>query len=351
MRNVTLDEEIDSIRTALEEREKSYFPSKKQSLVEQILRALLSWSDTKEKMHENEREHLIGRIARSIDAGISIPVSLTVAHGLRAPSPLKFLNPFGPPTYAWLHNIFAMMNIAKKIERLYDGGVTFWLFEEGLLFHELLDVPIEVVDRNMMIFLKLLERTGLNAKIVYMLAEDIDPDCADQVELSESEIHSVLCSLAWMRDERVIDCLYARGETPYAEIRSLVGEDRWREAERIAREKVRCLSNRKKTFLFEQRISQSCSVDVTDMLIDAAITRKRGRVTIRSTGQALFNHGEAVLDRRGGRLSCHVLPQYRLRGEAVLTEGSRFPISPVLIDPNEFGIEGSPYIWRYESAV
>jgi len=346
-RIATFAGEVARILNALRSLMQSYRLLGNLTAAEQILRIFVKTGSGLTPQGE-AKEKLLQQIQTSLRMGMPIPMSLTIAHGLRAPNPLKYEDPFGPPTYAWLHSLFTFLLISERVKCVYQPGMQFFVFEEGHLFDELLEVPKGVVDRNLRMFQRLIDATSAPVTSINLFKEHLPEAEAVKlpVEVLEAEVHAFVCSSPWMNDPEVLGDLYVRGDKPYELIKERVGRARWEEMRQKALRKSQTLALRRHNGIFRHLVKKATGMDVAGRMIDGAITSKEGRLSIKATGGALFNHGMPVVDWR--RNTCHIVPQYRIGSD--FTVGNRsFPLGKVLISPAEFGEEGATYMWCYES--
>lgn len=349
MQTIVLQQDIDRLKLLMDTYLQSYVPAKKTSVEELILSALLKYANSAEKKSLGEsRQDVLLRIRKSMSLNEPVPVSLTIAFGMRAPSPLKYRDPYGLPTYAWLHMLAALMLIDRRVQLFYSPGVKFFVFEEGLLFRDLLEIPFNIVERNLRVFDVLKLRLGASVTNINLLPEHLPMSEALKIEVpvSESEVLAFVCSASWMADPAIVDYLYASGEKPFEKIRDAIGMAKWNQVRELAVLKNKTLALRKKIGLFPRLVNELTKEDVSERMIDATITFKEKRVVIKPTDGALFNHGMTII--HWPRFNCYVVPEYRIDSQFVIGD-KVFKLEEVRIDPSEFGLEGSPFTWRYET--
>ncbi len=343
----TLSAELLWARSLLDWRMMNYrLQTRDDSIEEKILRILLKHSDV--QLHHSSRVSLLQQIRSSVNSHLPIPISLTIANGMRVPHSLKNKERFGPPTFAWMYNLMEFALINRKVMTVWPKGVVFYLMEEGFIFCDLLGVSKEIVYRNLNITQQLIDGIGAPAKIVLMLPEHFPAEKIAKVNIAqptEEEIFSMLCSLEEMQDREIFDLLYTTRQKDFSFVRKKVGSTVWEKAREFTVIKNKMLQYRKDSNLFVHLIG-SIGDNVDDKrLIDAAITEKEGRICFKLTGQTLFNHGASIVNRMPpGKVWCVVLPEYRLEQNYF----GKNPVRPVFIAPDDFGYQGQPYIWFYE---
>lgn len=348
----TFTAEADWVRSLITARDRGYRPPSG-STESQILKILINHCDTSVQLGSSARANLETVIRRSTLQRRPIPITLTIAHGMRVPHPWKNADRFGPPTAGWLYNLFEFMRIDSEVRRVYEPGVVFYILEEGPLFCDMLGVPRTVVDRNLRMFQRMVDELKAPVVTLPMLPAYFPPVevAAISAPATDEEIFAILCSDSEMMDRSVMDLLYTQRNKPWSEIRRKVGS-LWGKAAEVAERKNQLLAYRKKVGLFPRLVSEHCGGQpMADRLVDGAITEKDGRICFRMTAWAMFNHGAAVLERdETGRVVCHVWPEYRLQAGTV-----RFPgevrtrkVRPVRMNPADLGEPGDHFVWCYE---
>lgn len=349
----TLQKEIAWLKSLLQFKMATYNPPQESSIKKQIVRILANHCDESVAIDISNEESRLRKLVRaSIEAKKTIPISITIAHGLKVPQSLKNKDRFGPPTFAWLYNIFefALMNL--EVKKIWPPGLTFYLFEEGPLFHEMLGVGWEIVERNLRITQRLIDELEVPALILPLLPEYFPAEKVAKTSISsptDEEIFSMVCSLEEMQDREVMDLLYVTSKKDFAWIRQRVGRELWQKAWELAKAKNMMLKYCKDVGLFFQLIKEKTGENVENRLLDGAVTEKEGRFCFKLTRLALFNHGSAIVERnKCGRLACWVVPEYRLEDGLFRIQEKVLPVRPIRINLTDFGESGNPYIWCYE---
>ncbi len=311
---------------------------------EAILRFILS--ESRKTVDDISRQHLLEKIKNSVAKNKPIPLSLTVALGIRFPNHLKNTNPSSPPTAAWLYNFYKLNLIAERVRRFYPPGMEIFLFEEGYILMGMFGISKETVDKNLEVSRTIIECLNAPLRIIPLLPEHFPKDRLLEIglsEIDEADIFAILCSLPEMRDRKIMDLLYQKKDKPFEEIKRQTGK-LWVHASEIATVKTELLAYRKKIKLFPRLIAElTGDTDTEERILDAAVTEKYGRLSFRFTGGSLFSHGVAVLERNtDGKNSCVVVPEYKLAKSFWMDQGKRKFVRPVYINL------GRPYIWAYE---
>lgn len=321
----------------------------------QVLRILLNHSDEGVVVSGMAQDNLRAIIRASTEMGKPVPISLTVAHGMRAPNPLKFTSDsiHGAPTAAWAYNVFELALMDREVRTLYQPGLHFYVFEEGYLFRDLADVPLEIVERNVAITNRIIRELAAPVMILPMLSEHFPEKevVATAAAVTDPEVFAMLCSVPEMKERSAMDLLYTIRDKPFARFKREMPA-LWAKARNMAEAKNRRLAWRKKTGLFPRLIAEATGEKIDGRVVDAAITEKEGRICFKLTGEAMFNHGAAVIERdTNGRFACWVVPEYRLAGGHFCLQKRVRPIRRVSVDFGESGIPLLPdSTWCYEVA-
>lgn len=314
-------------------------------LSDAILRFLLS--ESRKTVDDISRGYMLERVRNSVSKNKPIPISITVALGIRFLNPLKHKESSNPPTAAWLYNIYKLNLIAERVRRFYPPGIVFYLFEEGYVLMDLFGISKETVDRNLEITREMIVSLNAPLKIIPLLPEHFPKDRMSEMNLSnieEADIFAIMCSLPDMQSRKIMDMLYQKKEKPFSEIKRQM-ENIWKLAAEIALAKTELLVYRKKVKLFQHLLTNmNGNADMEERLLDAAVTEKEGRLSFRFTGGTLFSHGAAVLERNGdGKNSCAVVPEYKLANASWKDQGKRKFVKPIYMN-----LRGARYIWAYE---
>lgn len=312
---------------------------------EAMLRFILS--ESRKTVDDISRKHLLEKIRNSVEKNKPIPLSLTVALGIRFPNALKNSNPSSPPTVAWLYNFYKLNLIAERVRRFYSPGMEIFLFEEGYILKDMFGISKETVDKNLEVSRTIIESLNAPLRIVPLLPEHFPKDRSLEIglsEIDEADTFAILCSLPEMRGRKIMDLLYQKKDKPFEEIKRQMGK-LWIHAAEVATAKTELLAYRKKTKLFPRLIADlTGDTNTEERILDAAVTEKNGRLSFRFTGGSLFSHGAAVLERNAdGKNSCVVVPEYKLARSFWMDQGKRKFVRPVYMINL-----GKPYIWAYE---
>ncbi len=310
-----------------------------------ILRFILS--ESRKTVDDTSRKHLFDRIKNSVSKNKPIPISITVALGIRFPNTLKHSEPENPPTAAWLFNFYKLNLVAERVKRIYSPGIEFFLLEEGYILNDMFGISKKIVDKNLEVSKTMIERLNAPLRIISLLPEHFPKDRLAEIkslETNEADIFAILCSLPEMKSRKIMDLLYQKKDKPFDEIKMQMN-GLWDRAKMITSEKTGLLIYRKKIKLFQQLIANlTGDSDIDERILDAAVTEKNGRLSFRFTGGSLFSHGAAVLERNtDGKNSCIVVPEYKLEKGFFFDQGKKKYIKPVYM-----GGLGKPYIWAYE---
>lgn len=311
-----------------------------------ILKILLNHCDFTTDLEA--RKNLADKIKGSVDKNLPVPISLTIAHGIKAPNKLKNFDPYSPPSAAWLYNIFKLKLISEKIRTIYDPGAEYYLFEEGYIFNDIFNYPKEIVDMNVDVTMKMISGMDLPARIIKLNERDFPEGEVKKIEpkISDAEIYATLCSIEEMNDPEIMEYLYNYRGRNYELIKENVGM-LWDQAKAITAVKNQKLTYRKLTGLFARKI-HSIDSNMNGRLVDGAITEKGGRLSFKLTGETLFNHGAAIVSRNEtGKYNCIVVPEYRIVNGSTTINGKVINVRPIKINLKEIGYDKS-YIWMYE---
>jgi len=310
-----------------------------------ILRFILS--ESRKTVDDVSRKHMLEKIINSVSKNKPIPISITVALGIRFPNLLKHSEPSNPPTAAWLYNFYKLNLIAERIQRIYSPGMEVFLFEEGYILMDMFGISPKTVDKNLEISRTMIEKLNAPLRIISLLPEHFPKDRQLEIglsEIDEADIFAILCSLPEMRSKTIMDLLYQKKDKPFKEIREQMN-GLWIRAAEIARTKTELLAYRKKIKLFPRLITGlTGDSDIEERILDAAVTEKSGRLSFRFTGGTLSSHGAAVLERNAdGKNSCVVVPEYKLAKSFWRDQSKRKFVRPVYINLGK-----KRYIWAYE---
>jgi hypothetical protein len=302
-----------------------------------VLGVILSHTEEQIKLDRFERKDLTRKIGHFMKDQKPIEITISLAIGCRIQNRLKYFEETNMPTLGWAHLAWYFRYIDEKVKRIYAPGIKLIVFDEAILFHEMMGISEQVVRDNLRATRSLIE--GIGAPIqIYEMEKELFPD--DEIEIRRgcanvAQVYAMVCSLPEMNNKDVMKCLYKSRGRNYGKIRRIVGEELWAKAQRFSDVVVSYLSWRKETKLF-QRLGFEQS-------LDACITDKSGRIVFDITSGLLINHGMPVV-RRGQRgvYKIFVLPEYRIKDE--------FPKAvPIKIDPKQsFGIDGEPYVFYYK---
>lgn len=347
----TLLHEINLVKKTIANDVQLYIPCKKITLENQIFNLLAKGRNATVPKGE-ARIRLVKQIYESISYGLTIPVSLAVLLGFRMPNNLKYKEPFGPPTYAWLHSLLVLGSIAARVKKVYPPGIQFYLFEEGYIFNNIFHIQEWIVNRNLRILKTFIDDLNIPVTVIHLLPEHFPKNDIEKIVIhdpTDAEVFAFLCSMPWMNDEEIIKSLYIACEKSFEAIRIHVGNDKWSNVKEDVRYKNKILAFRRHNSLYTRLIFDIHKNDVEGRLIDTSMTVKEGRICIRLTLDAFPNHGMPILDTI--RCHCHIIPEYRiyewLRSHPFNIEQRQINIDPVKINHSEFGEVCNQWTWVY----
>ncbi|GEM_PF-3149131 len=303
---------------------------------EAILKIILAHTEEQIKFTAAERADLLGKVSCFVQEDKPVEITISLAIGCRIQNRLKYFDDTNLPTLGWVHFAWCFRYINEKIKRIYSPGIKLIVFDEAVLFYEMMNIPEQAVRDNLAVTRTIIENIGSPIE-VYEMEKNLFP--ASEIifkpnSAKNPQVYAMVCSLIEMEDKEIMQHLYKSRGRDYAKIRQNVGEKLWKKAQRFSDTVVSYLSWRKEIKLF-QKLG-------FDNALDACITDKDGRVVFDITSGLLINHGMPVVRRgKSGLYKFFVLPEYRIHDE--------FPnAKPVFIDPRQsFGIDEDPYTFYY----
>lgn len=286
------------------------YEAPKGALKDSIISILLAHCERSVNVSKADRERLANQVLPFAKNQQPIPISISLAIGVRIPNPLKFTESDNLPTYSWMHfgNFLSLIN--EKVQRVYQPGIKVVVFDEATLFGPMIGILAESTLRHLRATEKLLKAVQAPVKII-PLTQDLFPQSeVDKITstVGDDKVYSVVCSRQDMKIPEVMDPLYTdRQHRSYADLRRLLGGTNiWDDSKRMAEMIARHLEYRKKVGLFERLAGP--------VAVDATVTDKDGRVVFDVTSPALFNHAMPIVRRsQDGNHKVQIEPEYRIR--------------------------------------
>lgn len=270
-------------------------------------------------------------IQESVQRGVPVPISLSVAIGARIPNPLKFSEQIPLPTYAWLYMLWVFKLINEKVKRVYAPGVHFYLFDEAQLFAGVIPgIESGNVRRHIGAVRKLIQKMKVPVTIIELTPRMLPHSNGAHlsVEIPDAVIYAMLCSLPQMTNRCIMDDLFQTRQRDYRIIKQYAGP-MWEDARYLARVVSQTLALRKQNDLFRRLLAKH---GIAVQHIDACITDKSARLVLDITSGAFFNHGMPVVERSPyGSHKVRIVPEYRIR--------EQYPRARPVILPGRFSVK------------
>lgn len=337
MKETTLSEEYRYYEDLIDFRLRGFVPPKAAGVAERVFKIICAQAHREERIKIDNREErdLISIVEHHVSQGTPIPITLSLAIGLRVNNPLKYYE-FSPfPTLGWIHFGYFFKSLQKKVETVYSPGVKIIVFDEAPLLSQFFDIEAEYVRRFLKSVRGLFQLIDSPITIIEMNPEKFPLSEVEKisVKIHDAQIYAAACSFPQMKEQCAMDYLYRQRKRDYNHMRELIGEALWSRAECTSKVVSQHLAYRKSVNMFAEIVGTP--------FLDACITDKNGRIVFDVTSPALINHGMPVVS-RGSNGSCRfqIIPEYRIAHEFL---GAK----PVKISAKEFDGDGDFFTFYY----
>ena len=338
MKETTLSEECRYYEDLIDFRLRGFIPPKTVGVAEKVFKIICAQAHREERMKLDSREEqdIILMIDHHISRGTPIPITLSLAIGLRVNNSLKYREFIHFPSLGWIHFGYFFKSLQKKVKMVYRPGVKIIVFDEATLLSRFFDIEAAYVEKFLKSVRGLFQRIDAPIAIVEMSSEKFPSSEVEKmpVKVNDAQIYAAACSFPQMKERCAMDYLYRQRKRDYGQIREFIGEELWSHAERTSKVVAQHLAYRKSVNMFAEIVGAP--------FLDACITDKNKRIVFDITSPALINHGMPVVSRGlNGSYRLQIIPEYRIAHEFSNAK-------PIKISAKEFGDNEDLFTFYYE---